>query len=171
MAARPGRGAGSRYSSRICLLAFLVAGSGCSADLAAEREALLELHERARVAHLEGDPELLISMFADDIVMVNDGRVQRPTREESLQRFSGYLESVRFLEWSDISPPVIRISDDGTMAYVIVQKRVRLVTADSGPDTEQEQTVFAWTETYEKRGGVWKITSVTSTDRPGGDVR
>jgi hypothetical protein len=67
------------------------------------------------------------------------------------------------LEWEDISPPAIVVSHDGGMAYVRVHKRVRLGSRTSADAAETE---FAWTETYRKRGGEWKLTSLTSTDAP-----
>lgn len=133
----------------------------------ADRRALIELQETERRAHLDGDVDLLVSLFADGFVGVADGRVSRPGREEQRERFTGYLGSVDLLEWDDIEPPMIRISDDGSMAWILVHKRVRSVPAGE-PDAAPEHTVFAWLETWEKRDGEWKLTSVTSTDRPGG---
>lgn len=132
----------------------------------AERDVLLGFQETARRAHLEGDADLLVSRFADDFTSVNDGRVTTSSPEEQRERFARYLGSVEFLEWDDVEPPVVRISDDGSMAWVVVHKRVRLVPADE-PGAEPEHTVFAWLETWEKRDGEWELTSVTSTDRPG----
>jgi hypothetical protein len=53
------------------------------------------------------------------------------------------------------------------MAYVIVQKSVRLSAADSAGERHVEHTVFAWLEVYEKRKGKWTLVVVASTDRPG----
>lgn len=127
-----------------------------------DRARLLELHEEQRRAHLEKDPELLLSQFADDFVMIADGDVTRPTREESRRRFERYFGSVEFIEWDDVEPPIVRISADGTLAHVIVQKRVRLIASESGAE---EATQFAWLATYEKRDGDWRLTAVASTER------
>lgn len=134
------------------------------ADRAADRAALLRLHEEQRVAHVAKDAELLVSSFSDSFLSIEDGDVGRPARAEAERRFASYLESVELLEWEDIEPPVIRISADGTMAYVVVRKRVRLVPIGGG---EEEHTVYAWLETWEKGDGEWKLTAVASTDRPG----
>lgn len=134
----------------------------------AERRALLALQEIERRAHLEKDPGLLVSLFADDFASVADGRVAMSSRNEQRERFAAYLGAVEFLEWDDVEPPVVRISDDGTLAWVRVVKSVRLVPVDD-PEAEPAHTVFAWLETWEKRDGEWRLTSVTSTDRPGGE--
>jgi len=41
----------------------------------------------------------------------------------------------------DLAPPIIRISPDGQMAYVVVQKRVRLTAPDSAGEQQPEHTV------------------------------
>jgi len=129
---------------------------------------LLHLHEQQRVAHVGKNAELLVSMFADDFVNVSDGKISRPSREESLRRFTSYLERSSFLEWDDISPPVIRVSEDASMAYVIVHKRVRLNAANEKGALQEESTVFAWMETYEKRDGKWGLSAIASTKAPDG---
>jgi hypothetical protein len=145
--------------------AVLALGCAPTVDLEGDRAELLRLHEEQRVAHLTADADLLISALADDFTNISEGRIERPDRELNRARFQGYLDSVEFLEWDDISPPVIRISADGTMAYVMVHKRVRLLR--DGSSDKEEHTVYAWLETYEKRDGVWRLTTVASTDRPG----
>ncbi|HMV47224.1 MAG TPA: nuclear transport factor 2 family protein [Blastocatellia bacterium] len=124
---------------------------------------LLHLHEQQRVAHVERNAELLVSMFAEDLLSLSDGKINQPSREQSLRRFQSYLGRSTFLEWDDISPPVIRVSEDAGMAYVIVHKRVRILAADESGKKQQETTVFAWMETYEKRNGQWKLTAIAST--------
>lgn len=130
-----------------------------------DRERLLALQDLQRRAHLEGDATLLVSIFADDFTNIQGGEVSRPSREESRARFQAYFDRTTFLAWEDVRPPVIEISDDGSMAHVIVQKRVRLRDRSS-PD-EVETTRFAWLETYRKRAGRWKLTAVASTRRSG----
>ena len=71
-----------------------------------------------------------------------------------------------FQAWDDFVPPRIRISPDGQMAYVIVQKRVHLTTRGAGGSTEAERTRYAWLSVYEKQGRQWRLTAIASTDRP-----
>lgn len=124
---------------------------------------LLQLHEQQRVAHLSKNAELLVSLLAENFINVADGKITKPSREESLRRFRPYLERSTFLEWDDVSPPVIRVSDDASMASVIVHKRVRITAPDEKGDSRQDAAVFAWLETYEKRNGKWAITAIAST--------
>jgi hypothetical protein len=161
--------------SRACMLAALlgvamalpVAGCGTRPDLDADRAALLELHELARTAHLEKRADLMVASFADSLANIARGAVTMRTPAESRERLQAYFDRSTFAEWDDLAPPVIRIAPDGQMAYVIVQKSVRLSAPDSLGVPRPEHTIFAWLEVYEKQGGKWTLTVVASTDRPG----
>ena len=70
------------------------------------------------------------------------------------------------MEWDDITPPIIRVSDDATMAFVIVHKKVRLLSKEEGGKESEEVEVFAWLTIYRKVDGKWKVTSIASTSTP-----
>jgi hypothetical protein len=148
------------------LLMSLVA-CGPRPDLDADRAALLRLHALAQTAHLEKRADLLVATFADSFLDISRGSVTVRTPAESRTRFQAYFDRSSFLEWADVAPPLIRISPDGRMAYVVVQKRVRLKSLDSAGAPRLEHTEYAWIEVYEKRGGKWTLMAVASTDRPG----
>jgi hypothetical protein len=133
--------------------------------ISAERE-LLEAHKQARAAHFARDAKLLVAGFADDFSEVRNGNIRKPTRDESLTRFQRYLSQSTFLEWEDISPPVIKVSDDATMAYSLVHKKVRLLSPDENGKQVEETEVFAWMATYRKLKGEWKLTAMASTNTP-----
>jgi hypothetical protein len=150
------------------LLLLLSLGSyGPRPDLGADRASLLRLHALAQTAHLDKRPDLLVASFADSFLNISRGAVTLRTPAENRARFQAYFGRSTFLEWADLAPPLIRISPDGQMAYVIVQKRVRLSALDSAWVPRPEHTIFAWVELYEKRGGQWTLMAVASTDRPG----
>jgi hypothetical protein len=138
-----------------------------TAERAADRAELLRLHELQRTAHLEERADLLVAPMADTVVNVGRGVVAVESRGASQRQFQAYFDQVTFQEWSDVAPPVIRISAGGTMAYVIVQKRVRLTAPDSAGTPRAEHTLFAWLEIYEKQRGRWTMTTIASTDQPG----
>jgi hypothetical protein len=127
---------------------------------------LLELHNQQRVAHFNRDAKLLMSDSADDFTSVSNGKINRPAREKSISGIQRYFDSSTFLEWDDITPPVIRVSDDATMAYVIVHKKVRLLAKTETGGSQEETEVFAWVAIYQKRNGQWKMTVMTSTNTP-----
>ena len=161
----------------VALLAFL----GCAvpaaqrpspgADLQAAARApdhaeLLRLHERQRKAHLERRADWLVAEFGDSLFSISRGGVSIGTRGKAQAGFQEYLDASTFQAWDDIVPPRIRISPDGQMAYVVVQKRVHLTTRGPGGATEAERTRFSWLSVYEKQGGQWRLAAIASTERP-----
>ena len=127
---------------------------------------LLRLQKQSETAHLTYDAELLVERFQEGgITEINRGEVSGLTKEAGLKHFGSYFGRVKFLEWADIKPPVYNISDDGTLASVILQKRVRSIPKNDTDEKNLQHTEFAWMETWKKIGGKWKLTTVVSTDK------
>lgn len=124
------------------------------------------LLKQARVAHFTRNAKLLVSTFAEDFSSVSSGKISKPSREASLTRFQNYLNNSTFIEWDDITPPIIKVSDDASMAYALVHKKVRLTAKNEIGKEEEETEIFAWIETYRKIKGEWKLTAVVSTNTP-----
>lgn len=141
---------------------------GCQpvVDVEAEREILLRFHEQQQTAHLTYNAELFVDMFHEPIFQLRDGQIFKRDRETNLARVQRYFDNVTFQAWENVTPPRIRISADGTMAYIIVHKRVELTYEENG-ETLSGHTVFAWLETWEKMDGMWKLMAAASTDREG----
>ena len=133
---------------------------------AADRAELLRLHERQRTAHLERRADWLVEEWADSLFSISGGGVSIGTRERGRAGFQEYLDASTFQAWDDIVPPRMRISGDGQMAYVVVEKRVHLTTRDSSGAAQAERTRFAWLSVYEKQDGRWRLSAIASTDRP-----
>lgn len=144
------------------------AAKSVTVDLAAleRREEVAARHALEREAHMDRNVDLLLSLFADDFVMIDGGEVQRPTRAENRARFDAHFRSVRFRKWDDLAPPSIRVSRDGTLATVLVRKEVVLVPADAPEGAKGERAVFAWMETWEKRNGRWMLVALCTTRAP-----
>jgi hypothetical protein len=119
-------------------------------DLERERTALLELHASVRRAHFETDAEAVVAHDADEWINVRDATITQRHRDEMAAFFRGYFAGATYNEWDDVVPPIVSVSDDGTLAWMIVHVRVRR-TAD---DVELRFT-YAGIETYEKRDGRW----------------
>ena len=153
----------------LALTALLSCASPSDHPSPADRAELLRLHEQARTAHLQRRADWLADNWADSMFSVSHGGVSIGTRENRARRQAGfqeYLDASTFQAWDDIVPPRIRISPDGQMAYVIVQKRVHLTAKDSTGAVQPERTRFAWLSVYEKQAGQWRMVAIASTDRP-----
>ena len=151
------------------ILVLFVLIISCSVDPTNrdDRAQLEQLHRQQRDAHLSKSAKMMVDQFAEDIISVNHGQIDSVyTRSEDSLRFQTYFNSVSFKKWDDVTPPKIRFSRDGSMAYMIVDKLVILETIDSAGDKIEETTRFAWVAIFRKQdSGAWKIECVASTNR------
>ena len=131
----------------------------------ADHAELLRLHARAREAHLSRRADWLVNEWAESLFSVSHGRVSVTRPADGQPGFQEYLDAVDFQAWDDIVPPRVRISPDGQMAYIIVEKRVHLTPRDSSAG-EAERIRYAWLSVYEKIAGRWRLAAIASTDRP-----
>jgi hypothetical protein len=130
-------------------------------DLDRERSALLELHARVRRAHFETDVEQLLADDADVRINVRDARVERRRREDSVRTFTEYFDGATYHEWDDIEPPIVSVSRDASLAWMIVSVRVRRTK-----NGEELRFRYAGIDTFEKRGGRWiKVAEVGTFQR------
>ncbi|HKN66896.1 MAG TPA: nuclear transport factor 2 family protein [Gemmatimonadaceae bacterium] len=138
-----------------------------ASDEAADRAALLRLHAEQRTAHLEHRADLLVAGQADTLWNVSGGRISANPRERARASFQAYFDASTFAAWDDVTPPRIRISADGRMAYVIVDKRVHVtITPSRGGAPVVQRVHYAWLSVYEKIDGRWQMTAIASTERP-----
>lgn len=127
---------------------------------------ILALHHQQREFHFKKQTGEFAESLSDDVIMVNRGKVNMPGKDENIERWTNYFNAVEFVEWDDTAEPTIQFSKDGSMAYVVVQKKVVLNYVGETNDTIEETTLFAWVSIYEKVSGAWKITCNASTNRP-----
>ena len=129
-------------------------------------EMLRALHAKTMRAHKESDAALLVADQSADMIIVNRGAVTRPSLEERRASFGSYLGRTAFSEYRDLVEPVVKVSNDGSLGWVIVQVEARGVqTAEDGTKKPIE-FVSAWVELYEKRDGRWYGVGNVSNFRP-----
>ena len=135
-------------------------------DLEKERAALLEVHKTDRRAHFETDVELLLKHSAEEFIYVGNGKISRSTRAEMKATFEDYFRNAKYDEWDDLEPPIVRISDDATMAWMIARTRVRRTQKVASGEVKERAFVYAGIMTYEKRQGKWvRIANVSTFER------
>ena len=132
-------------------------------DIEREVQALLKLHERSRAAHFATDVEAAIADVAEEQIIVRDGTVRRMTVDDVRRTMTDYFAGATFHEWDDIQPPIVKVSDDGSIAWMITNTKVRLTK--TGEDGSESETAFVYAGilTYEKRDGRWVRTTNVST--------
>jgi len=126
-----------------------------AAPAISDEESLRALHAKVLRAHRESNVDLLLEGAADDFIQANRGEIRRPTLEERRARFAGYLGRTTFEVYRDLAEPIVKVSRDGTLGWVIAQVEGRGVQATEAGAKEPVEFVSAWIELYEKRGGRW----------------
>lgn len=144
-------------------LVLLLPAVGQPADLATEQRALLAVHEAFKAAHLRSDPEAVLKRLSADYVRVARGEVSHPSAQDMAAEMRAYLGSVRFSEYRDLQPPVVKVSADGTLGWIVVRLRARGVRSLPDGGTRPVDFVCAWVALYEKRGGEWVAVGDAST--------
>ena len=126
---------------------------------------IMEIHNRQRDLHFNKDLDAL-SQITEGFISVNKGVIQTPSVEENRLKWKNYFDSVEFMKWDDIVPPIIRFSDDGTMAYTVVNKEIVVQYLDENKKRKEETTIFAWVAIYKKYSTGWQIDCIVSTNQP-----
>ena len=129
-----------------------------AADLEAARAELLEIHQDGIRAHIERDAESLARRGAPELVSAYGGKIRRSTPADTLKFFTEYFEGATYPQYEDLEPPVIHISDDGSMASILSRTKVRRVHGG-----KEEGFVYAGIMVYQKIGGRWLRVANAST--------
>lgn len=134
-------------------------------DLERERAALMAVHAQDRQAHMTTNPQLILAHAGGEHIYVRDGQITRKSREQVESDFARVFAGATYQEWDDLEPPIVSVSDDASMGWMIVRTRVRRTVHD-GDTQEQQQFVYAGIMTYAKHDGVWVRVANVSTFEP-----
>ena len=129
---------------------MLLAGCGSTPSLPSDRARLLELHEKALRAHREQSIEMLLEDEVDDYVVASRGEIHTPPKRAREANMGPYLRGTKFSSYADTREPIVKVSADGTLGWVIVR-----VTARGVQGEKPLEFTSAWIELYEKRNGRW----------------
>jgi len=147
----------------VVLLAFstLALAADPTADLSADKAAILKLHAMDREGHLKGDAELIAAQLAPKLDEVVGGHIKTMTRDEAKQEFGQHLNTVKFTQWEDAEPPIIKISPDGQIAWMIVEIKAEVAPVDH-PENKQDFLASS-IQTFEKGADGWHMTAIAAT--------
>jgi hypothetical protein len=154
---------------RVLLIFLCCAISACTTNdprdaqsVADDHQELLRLHAAGLKAHLDSDVEALLAAQADDFVLLNRGQVSSPSIAERRTFLGPYLTATKFEFYRDAVPPIVKISLDGSLAWVIAQVEARGVN-ESAQGRRPLEFAVAWIELYEKRNDRWIAIGNAST--------
>jgi len=124
-------------------------------DLAALEAELVAAHRATLHAHRTGDFQSIAAAASDPSLSVSRGRVDAVTRADVDARFRGYFSAATFNHYDDLQAPIVRVSDDGSLGWVIAKVRVEGRYRHDDGSHEPLDSTWGWIELYERKDGAW----------------
>ena len=120
-----------------------------------EKATLLQLHRSALQAHLEKDAGAFLAAYASQWYDVRAAGIRLRSKEEALPAIDQYFQRTHFADIREVTAPIIHLSTDASMAWVIGEMGVR--ASQEVTDEEERDFLFrcAWVSIYEKHEGQW----------------
>ena len=131
-----------------------------------DRDALLELHQNIIQCHLDGDVDAWLSIESDDFVAANRGDILHPSKQDRANQREPYLAHTTFKTYRDVQPPIVNISEDGTLGWLIAQVEVSGTQQIESEKSVDFSVVWAWIELYEKQNDQWLCVGNVSNAKP-----
>lgn len=154
------------YSRVLLLMLFLTTAISCSRRISQHRAIaeLLMQHELSMKSHFNLDATTLVRENMEPFISVSGGRVDSSMRADAEAMFRGYFEGAKYMVYEDVRDPIVRVSKDGSMAWMITQNLV--VRKKKVKDKEvEEKFTYAGIMTYRKVNGKWMREANVSTFR------
>jgi hypothetical protein len=148
----------SAHFIRVIFFVFIVLISGCQSqrDLAALEAEILQLHQMGIDAHLNKDIDFFCRDISEDYVSVSGGEINKPTVAEIQETFRHYLGTTVFTQYEDLQDPIVGVSQDGSLAWSIVQVKVAGRKISNGDPAGEIDFTCAWITLYERQGDRWQ---------------
>ena len=127
------------------------------------RQELLAIHANDRKAHFAADATALAAHQADSFIYVGNGAIQRIPREAMRQDFERYFKNATYYEWDDLEPPIVQVSQDASLGWMITRTRVRRTQQDETGALHEREFIYAGIMIYEKHDKQWVRTANVST--------
>jgi hypothetical protein len=111
--------------------------------LSEEEASLLKMHQQDRQAHFKTDVELLLKGSPETFITVSRGKIDHVKKAQEREMFRKYFQNATYYEWDDLETPIVRVSKDGTMGWIITRIKVRRVQKDTDGKEREEKFVYA----------------------------
>ncbi len=131
--------------------------------LLTEEQKLMRHHRTIIDGHFFGTPAIIKMQQSDTMTIVGDGEVSILVGDQTGTMIEQILASRDYTVYDDLIRPIINISDDGTLAWVIAQifAKGNKYGENSNPGLPFEFTC-SWIELYGKENNYWKMNGIVS---------
>lgn len=120
-----------------------------------EKARLLQLHRAALQAHLEKDAVAFLAPLGSEWYDVRAAGIRLRTKEEERPVIEEYLRRTHFAHIREITPPIIHLSTDASMAWMIGEIRVQASQEVAHGEERDYSFRYTWVSIYEKHEGEW----------------
>lgn len=148
------------------LILLVLTAPACGPTGPDDHAALRAHHETILAAHRTGDVDRWIGLEADTVITANAGTITFPDRAARRAARAAYLERTAFTTYADLRPPIVEVSADGTLGWVLATVEVEGTTVDAEGGPRPLAAVWAWIELYRKVDGRWQLVGNLSNRRP-----
>ena len=150
---------------KLFLITFFISCGSVSQGSEEDEAEILKMHYAQQTYHFEKMAHEFASQLSEDFISLNRGVVSQQSYDDHVARYNSYFAAVEFEKWEDTTEPIIRFSDDNSLAYTIVQKDVVVTYPNEAGVILRDSVHYAWLAIYRKNSnGDWKIESVASTN-------
>ena len=111
---------------------------------------LFDLHKAGLRAHLEKDIPYFTTNIGDQVMSISNGEIRYASPEQINMMFTNYLNSTEFSIYEDVQDPIVSISDDGSMSWLVANVRVARVRTIEDEQIKFDNT-WAWVMFYRRK--------------------
>ncbi len=129
-------------------------------------EEIKQLHSALLEAHLSKNVAFFTENLAPDFFFLSNGEITHPSPDEMHKKMANYLQNTTFFEYRDICEPLIGSSDDGSLAWSVVQVQVRGHQHLKEQPDHELNFIFAWITLYHREKNHWIRLGEVSTMKP-----
>ena len=138
---------------------------GAAQSRPSDESQLRTLHAQLIQAHIEGKVDQWMAIEADSFVSINRGQITFPGFAERRKRRAAYLREASFSLYRDLRTPIVRISVDGSLGWLIAEVEVEGTMPRPEGGRSSFHDIWAWIELYEKTEVGWRLIGNASNQR------
>ncbi len=131
-----------------------------------DEQRLLRLHRVIMDDHFFGRTTGMAAFTGENVTIVSGGEVYPMKGKDSDAQMTRIMGNRNYTVYDDLIRPQVKVSEDGTLGWVIVQVSAKGIRLDpKGKPTEGLEFVSGWIELYQKDKGQWRMVGNVSNFR------
>ncbi|GAM97314.1 hypothetical protein U91I_00939 [alpha proteobacterium U9-1i] len=139
----------------LAAILFSLAVPTASCDKPTALQELRAMHAAVIARHLDDDVDAWMATEAETMIVGSRGVLAESGPERATGR-RAYLGATEFEVYRDMVEPIVRVSDDCTLGWVMVQVEAQGARRDERGVATPFGFQSSWVELYERHDGAWR---------------